>query len=185
MIVFHRHLLLTSLSIVLCAFMIGCAQSTVTQGNMLDEARISKVAVGESTKEDVAAILGSPSAVGTFDDAHWYYIGRQSQKTAFFDPELKDQQIIMISFNDDGVVTEVKKTGLEEVRDISPVARSTPTSGQEVTVMKQLLGNVGRFNKDRKIKNPSTIFVPGFPRFLLTYECARIASSNNATILES
>ena len=56
----------------------------------------------------------------------------------------------MVSFNDDGIVTEVKKSGLEDVKDISPVARSTPTSGQEVTVMKQLLGNVGKFNKDSK-----------------------------------
>jgi len=117
---------------------------------MLDDDRIKKVTVGESTREDVAAILGSPSAVGTFNDANWYYIGRHSQKTAFFDPNIKDQQIITVSFNDDGVVTEIKKSGLEDVKDISPVARSTPTSGQEVTVMKQLLGNVGKFNKDSK-----------------------------------
>lgn len=145
-----RHHLLPILSATLCTFLLGCAQSIVTQGNMLDEDRIKKVTIGESTREDVAAILGSPSAVGTFNDAHWYYIGRQSQKTAFFDPSIKDQQIIMVSFNDDGVVTEVKKSGLEDVKDISPVARSTPTSGQEVTVMKQLLGNVGKFNKDTK-----------------------------------
>jgi hypothetical protein len=38
--------------------------------------------------------------------------------------------------------------GVEDGRIVEPVERTTPTYGQELTVMQQLLGNFGRFNTD-------------------------------------
>jgi hypothetical protein len=32
-------------------------------------------------------------------------------------------------------------------QDVDPVARITPTSGHDLTVLEQVMGNVGRFNK--------------------------------------
>ena len=33
--------------------------------------------------------------------------------------------------------------------DVPHVRRKTPTSGNDITVMEQLIGNVGRFNKGK------------------------------------
>ena len=34
---------------------------------------------------------------------------------------------------------------MEDTQEVVPVARETPTAGDDVTIMKQLFGNLGRF----------------------------------------
>jgi hypothetical protein len=46
------------------------------------------------------------------------------------------------------VVDDMKIIGIEEAKQITPNERVTPTLGRELTVLQQLLGNLGRFNKD-------------------------------------
>ena len=51
----------------------------------------------------------------------------------------------MVVFNDDGVVETVEEIENERT-DLPLVRRKTETSGNEVTALQQLLGNLGRFN---------------------------------------
>jgi len=44
------------------------------------------------------------------------------------------------------VVDTVKKQTDEDARAINIAEDETPTEGNEVTIMEQLLGNMGRFN---------------------------------------
>ena len=96
------------------------------------------------TREEVARLLGTPSAVGTFDDARWYYISRRTETTAFNAPELVDQSVIVIAFDESGVVAEVASVSTEEARAIEPVEEESPTRGRELGLLEQLLGNIGR-----------------------------------------
>lgn len=137
-------------ALILVAGALGaCAQPVVTSGNMLDEDRLTSVRPGEHTRQDVVDLLGSPSSIGTFRDSKWYYIARQTQTTAFLEPNVLDQQVIVVSFDNTGVVEDVSEIGLDEARDIQPVARTTPTHGNQITVLQQLFGNIGRFNPEK------------------------------------
>jgi outer membrane protein assembly factor BamE (lipoprotein component of BamABCDE complex) len=57
-----------------------------------------------------------------------------------------DQDILVVKFNDSGLVEDVTHKGDEERRNISISAESTPTEGNQITILEQLLGNLGRYN---------------------------------------
>ena len=50
----------------------------------------------------------------------------------------------MVSFDNTGYVSEKRLYSLDDGRDITPVARVTPTEGRDFSILQQLLGNLGR-----------------------------------------
>lgn len=137
----QKILLLASLALLLGA----CEPTVANRGNILDTEKLNEIKVGTSTREEVATKLGTPTQISTFDDKKWYYIGRQTEQYSFLDPEVIDQQATEISFDDQGVVTSINKLDVASAAaDVAPVDRRTPTYGSEVTLVKQLLGNLAR-----------------------------------------
>jgi outer membrane protein assembly factor BamE (lipoprotein component of BamABCDE complex) len=126
----------------------GCASRIDTRGNFADAEALGQITPGESTRGTVADLLGSPTSVATFDDKTWYYIGRRTERVAFFKPELMDQQVVAVQFDDAGVVEEVKVYDTADAQEIELVGRTTPTSGKELNVFQQLFSNIGRFNTE-------------------------------------
>lgn len=132
----------------LVAALAACQPRIDTRGNLPDVDNVLKINPGEDGRDQVEDLLGTPSSIGTFDDRTWYYISTRTETVAFFKPEVVDQEVLMVKFDDAGVVSDMKVYGLENGRVIEPVERSTPTLGREMTVLQQLIGNLGRFNKD-------------------------------------
>jgi outer membrane protein assembly factor BamE (lipoprotein component of BamABCDE complex) len=145
-------------SIGLVAFaLLGCAPTIDQRGNLPDEAKLATIQPGVTTKEAVSQLLGTPSSVSTFNDKTWYYISRRTEQTAFLNPQVLDQQVVTVAFDDGGVVRGVERRGLADGRLIDPSTRETPSAGRELGFIEQLIGNVGRFNTEGKgnvFKNP-------------------------------
>ena len=74
------------------ALLAGCAPIVHQQGHIRDAEVLAQIEPGQQTREEVARLLGTPSAVGTFDDRRWYYISRRTETTAFYEPELVNQE---------------------------------------------------------------------------------------------
>jgi outer membrane protein assembly factor BamE (lipoprotein component of BamABCDE complex) len=124
----------------------ACSGVVDTRGNLPDPETVLEVQPGVHDRDQVATILGSPSTVGTFEDDTWYYISKRTEQFAFLEPEVIDQQVLMVKFGDDGLVNDMQIYGVEDGQIIEPVERTTPTSGRELTILQQLFGNLGRFN---------------------------------------
>ncbi|MFQ5766129.1 MAG: outer membrane protein assembly factor BamE [Rhodospirillales bacterium] len=125
----------------------ACASRVDTRGNLLDPDRVVEIKPGEQSREEVAEILGSPSSITPFGSDTWYYIAKRTETFAFFAPEVTERHIVVVKFAEDGKVADIGTLGLEEGRTIHPVARTTPTHGIKMTVLEQLIGNLGRFRK--------------------------------------
>jgi outer membrane protein assembly factor BamE (lipoprotein component of BamABCDE complex) len=123
----------------------GCAISEDQRGHLPDPEKLGQIQPGNTTKEQVVRILGSPSSASTFDDNVWYYISRRVKQVAFFSPTVLDQQVYIVDFDDKGVVKDVGHKTLADSRSITPAPGATPAPGRELSFMEQLLGNVGRF----------------------------------------
>ena len=123
----------------------GCATRVDTRGNLPDADDVLSIQPGVQNKQQVAELLGTPSTIGTFDDKTWYYISKRTETVAFFKPKVVDQQVIIVTFDDLDTVKDVKLYGLEDALAVPPVERETPTYGQQLTIIQQLLGNIGRF----------------------------------------
>ncbi len=124
----------------------ACAAEQQT-GYQLSDGQLDKVQVGKSTREDVLAALGTPSSWHSFGDQRWLYIGNTLKKVSILDPEIQTQQVIAISFDDAGIVKDIEQKNEEDARFVSMNHRVTPTEGHDMSVMEQLIGNFGRFNK--------------------------------------
>ena len=127
--------------------LVACSPRIDQRGNLLDPDAVLAVKPGIQTKEQVSQLLGTPSTIATFDDKTWYYISKRTTTTAFFAPDITDQQVLVLKFNDSDVVEKVQLYGMDDAYEIEPVSRTTPTYGQKLTILQQLFGNIGRFTK--------------------------------------
>ena len=125
----------------------SCAPAVEQRGNLPNPDKIAEIHAGSTTKDEVAKILGTPSSVSVFNnDKSWYYISRRTSQTAFFEPNVLDQQVYIVNFDDQGVVKAIDHRALEDGKEITPVARATPAPGRELSFLEQLIGNLGKFN---------------------------------------
>jgi outer membrane protein assembly factor BamE (lipoprotein component of BamABCDE complex) len=128
----------------------GCDPQFNQRGFVPTPGSTEKLEVGAQSREDVVRLIGSPSAVSTFNPNVWYFISETQESFAFLKPEITQQKVIQITFNDSGRVSAIKTYDLAQAQDIVMVQRITPTSGKELTVLEQVLGNVGKFNPATK-----------------------------------
>jgi outer membrane protein assembly factor BamE (lipoprotein component of BamABCDE complex) len=115
---------------------------------------VDKLEVGTQSREDIQRLIGSPSSVATFNPNVWYYISEKQEYWGPSRPWISEQSVIQITFNETGRVQNIKYFDLKDAQNITMVARITPTSGKELTVLEQILGNVGKFSGPRQSGNP-------------------------------
>ena len=125
----------------------NCTPRLDVRGNLPDTDLIADIEVGHINKKQVKALIGSPSSISPLSSNTWYYLSERTETLAFFEPEIKERKILVIRFDQKGVAKDVKMYGLEDAQKIEMVDRVTPTAGREFTILKQLFGNIGRFEK--------------------------------------
>lgn len=123
----------------------ACAKDIRVRGNIPDTEVIAKINPGVHSRIDIESLLGSPSTVSTFQDSKWFYIGQKSTQFAFFEPEVLERTVLVVSFDKSGFVETTQTFALKDGQTIDPVDRITPTEGREISVFQQLLGNLGKF----------------------------------------
>jgi outer membrane protein assembly factor BamE (lipoprotein component of BamABCDE complex) len=111
---------------------------------LVEDEDLRQIVVGVSSRSDVQALLGSPSATGTFDESEWFYIGGVTRQRPGRLLAIEDQQVLVVRFDNGGTVRELRRLGPEDGRDVRVVSRTTPSPGNERTLMQQLFGNIGR-----------------------------------------
>ena len=123
----------------------ACAPTVGRHGFQPIDVKPEDIKVGTDDKTTVLAQLGSPSATSTFEEDNiWYYISQQTEKYTYNRPQVTQRSVTEITFNDAGLVSEVRTLGLEDGQRVAMNDRETPTRGRQLTILEQLLGNVGR-----------------------------------------
>jgi len=116
------------------------------RGNRIDPEDLKALIPGTSTRADVTALIGSPTTRGTFDDNTWIYISEVTANRVGRTPGVLEQNVVVLTFNDQGVLGNVEKRTKEDSEPVAVVTRTTPSPGTEASFLQQLLGNIGRFN---------------------------------------
>lgn len=122
----------------------GCAKDIYARGNLPPPEAVAQLAVGEQTQQDVRTLLGTPATTAVFDDDTWYYISAHTTQYAFYPNHELDRTVYAITFDERGILKDVRKLNLEDGQNVSIASRETPTKGREYGILEQLLGNVGR-----------------------------------------
>lgn len=124
----------------------ACSPTTNVRGHVMDERLVNAIQPGVDDQASVRAMLGTPSVMGTFNGNRWYYVSRTTETLAFFRPDVLDHKVVMVAFDDSGVVRDVQRSGIEQTQKIDPVNDKTPTRGRELGFWEQIFGNIGRFS---------------------------------------
>jgi outer membrane protein assembly factor BamE (lipoprotein component of BamABCDE complex) len=133
----------------MAASLSGCFFATIdSQGYVPDADALERVQPGTQSREDVAQLLGTPSSVVPFSDDTWIYVSRKVSTIAFLDPTVLEQNVVVVQFDQGGMVQDVRRYTLEDGKAIDPVTRKTPSPGKELSFLDQLIGNIGRFTPD-------------------------------------
>ena len=125
----------------------GCSPAIDHRGYIVPTQAVEKLSSGTATEAEVLQALGTPSSIAAFDDRTWYYMGETTRREAFFDPELIERHILILRFDDGGLLSEVATKDAKSGREVTLVSRETPTAGHSLTILEQILGNIGRFSQ--------------------------------------
>jgi outer membrane protein assembly factor BamE (lipoprotein component of BamABCDE complex) len=124
----------------------ACAPTIGNNGFQAIDAKPQDLVAGTDTKETVLAKLGSPSTTSTFEPEQvWYYISQTTEKYTYNRPVISQRTVTEITFEEgSGKVAGVRTLGLADGDQLAMNPNETPTRGRSLTVLEQLLGNVGR-----------------------------------------
>ena len=124
----------------------ACEPRVSNHGYVPEPEQLARIELGVHNRLEIAEILGTPSTAALFGPDTWLYITERREEHAFFAPEIVDQSVVAIAFDDDGVAQEMASFSIEDGIVVDPVSRVTPTYGKQLGLLEQLFGNIGRFN---------------------------------------
>ncbi len=117
-----------------------------TRGNKVDPDLLAQLVPGTSSKADVTALIGTPTAKATFDDNTWIYIGEVTRPLIGGTLKVHDQHVVVMTFDQGGVLRNIERRGESDKLDVAIAGGATASPGNDASILQQLLGNVGRFN---------------------------------------
>lgn len=107
---------------------------------------LAKVQVGVDTRDSVAEAIGAPTASGVVRDSGYYYVATRVRHYGPKRPEIVSRELVAISFDQRGVVSNVERFGLEDGVVLTLERRVTDSGIEGKGFLRQLLGNIGSFN---------------------------------------
>ena len=116
------------------------------RGQQVDPADVTQLVPGISTRKDVTALLGSPTATASFEPNTWLYVSQITRPVIGGTQTVRSQHVLAISFDQAGVLRDIAVTDQANALPVQVVSRSTPSPGTHASFLQQLIGNIGGVN---------------------------------------
>ena len=125
----------------------ACGLEKYKTSDLPASARLEAIKVGDS-KEKVIRVLGTPNyesnaAEGVGD--LFFYAQARKESQLFFTPKLVERDIFVYTFNNNKV-TDIQHLTLQDAQNVTYESDTTKVGGKELSVLKQLADNFGRYN---------------------------------------
>jgi len=136
-----------ALSLVL--LLAACAPQYRDHGYVPSEEDLAEIVVGETTSAEVADLVGRPSSTGLLAGSGWYYVQSRFVQRGGQAPKEIDREVVAISFDEEGVVENIERFGLEDGQVVVLQRRVTDSNIKGVGFLRQLFGNIGNFTAEQ------------------------------------
>jgi outer membrane protein assembly factor BamE (lipoprotein component of BamABCDE complex) len=130
----------------------GCAAEVKNHGYAPDDELLAGITAGTDTRGSVRRKIGRPSTTGVFTESGWYYVATTVEHYMYYEPVVSDRRVVAVQFDASDVVAAVNVYGLEDGRIIDLQTRTTPTHGRELTILQQILGNLGSLTGEQLLE---------------------------------
>jgi len=147
---FARNYLVRNLvaPVVFAGLVASCAPIIKNHGYAPVAEEVAQIQVGKDTRGSVRRKIGRPGGTGVFRDDGWFYVSTRIENYTYNEPRVIDRRVVAIMFDPNDIVTSVKEYGVEDGRIIDLETNITPTYGRELTILEQVLGNIGTIPAD-------------------------------------
>lgn len=122
----------------------ACAPLYQNHGYVPSESELAVLTVGVDTRDTVANTIGRPSAQTLLDESAWYYIQSRYRTVGPREPQEIERQVVAVSFDAEGVVTNIERFGLEDGRVVTLSRRVTDSGIPRPSLISELFKNFGR-----------------------------------------
>ena len=121
----------------------ACTALYRNHGYVPNDDELAELVVGVDTRATVDDVIGAPSASGVLSGGDYYYVRSRFREYGMFKPEVIDRQVVAISFDDQDVIANIERFGLEDGMVVPLSRRVTSTSVRNKSFIRQLFGNIG------------------------------------------
>ncbi|MFV0408883.1 MAG: outer membrane protein assembly factor BamE [Paracoccus sp. (in: a-proteobacteria)] len=135
-----------SLVLALTLFVTACAPVYRHHGYIPPAIDLAQVQVGQTNQAELEGLIGRPSSQGLLEGSAWYYVGSRWRHYGALKPQEISREVVAISFAPDGTVTNVERFGLRDGHVVVLSRRVTDSGVVSISIIRQVLGNVGNFN---------------------------------------
>lgn len=115
---------------------------------------MAAVQVGLSTRETVIERFGPPTSTGVLENDDFYYVSSTFRHFGPFAPKETERQVLTVSFDDNGIVRNISRYGLQDGQIVVLERRVTEDGINDVTFLGQLLGSFGRVDAGTLLGEP-------------------------------
>ncbi|WP_147105689.1 outer membrane protein assembly factor BamE [Tateyamaria sp. syn59] len=122
----------------------GCSPTFRNHGYVPPEEDLAELAVGIDTRSTVEDLIGPPTAGGVLEGGDFFYVRSRVRTFGPRRPQVIDRQVLAVTFDQEGVLQNIERFGLEDGRVVALSRRVTDSGVTNVNFLRQLLGNIGR-----------------------------------------
>ncbi|MFU8880966.1 MAG: outer membrane protein assembly factor BamE [Rhodobacterales bacterium] len=131
---------------VLCILTLaGCSPHFRNHGYMPIQEDLAMITVGVDTRAAVEESVGAPAMSGMSTQSASYYVRSRVRQFAWQEPQVVERQVLAISYDSAGVVSNIELFGLEDGQVVPLSRRITGTSGVSESIIRRLIGSLGGF----------------------------------------
>ncbi|WP_353532614.1 outer membrane protein assembly factor BamE [Cognatishimia sp. WU-CL00825] len=139
-------------ALALCLFAAACAAEYRNHGYVPNDEDLANVIVGIDTRDSVIETVGAPTAGGVLNESGLYYVRSRVRTFGPFRPTETERQLVAVTFDQSGVVANIERFGLEDGRVVQLSRRITDNGLNNISFIRQLLGNIGNFDAASALK---------------------------------
>lgn len=136
----------TAFAVLSLSLVVGCTALYRNHGYAPTDAELSEVLVGVDSRDSVTDIIGPPTAGSLSGDGNFYYVQSRFRHFAYQAPQEIEREVVAISFDAEGIVSNVERFGLEDGRIVALSRRVTDDGIRDTTFLSQLFGSLGNFD---------------------------------------
>ena len=140
-----RSLRTVLVGVALALGLVACSATFNNHGYFPPPEDLAQVNIGDS-RDAVIEAIGRPGSAGIMRDEAWFYTAYRVRNYAYRAPEITERQILAVSFDGRGRVSNIEEFGLEDGQIVQLSRRVTTSSVREISFLAQILSNFGRIN---------------------------------------
>jgi outer membrane protein assembly factor BamE (lipoprotein component of BamABCDE complex) len=125
-------------------FLIGCGERISKHGNVINQAEMDTIKIGETSRADIIDMLGRPSFEGVFDSRKIYYASQIMEQPVAGINKTKSRVIYAFTFDENNSLQKLDLIDEKSGLNVAHIDSKTPTPGDTFGVIKQIFSNLKR-----------------------------------------